>query len=66
MAANAWEIQHKYFGIQVDERWSQTGELLREYYKNYKATPESVTTKSKTATQGHRVHWLCPALPATM
>jgi tRNA(Ile)-lysidine synthase TilS/MesJ len=32
LAEKAWEIQSQYFGLHVDERWSQVGELLREYY----------------------------------
>jgi hypothetical protein len=44
LAANAWEIQHKYFGIQIDERWSQTAELLREYYKRYAGALETEPT----------------------
>lgn len=32
-ASRAWDIQREYFGIYIDERWSQTQELLREYYR---------------------------------
>ena len=32
LMAKAWEIQREYFGVQVDEAWSQVGQLLRDYY----------------------------------
>jgi hypothetical protein len=31
-ATRAWEIQIQYFGIHIDDQWSQVGELLRKFY----------------------------------
>jgi hypothetical protein len=32
LASKTFEFQDKHFGIRVDDRWSQVGELLRAYY----------------------------------
>jgi len=42
IAAKVWEVQAEYFGIHLDDRWSQTTELLRGYY-NKRAEPASKT-----------------------
>jgi tRNA(Ile)-lysidine synthase TilS/MesJ len=31
-AARAWALQEEHFGLVIDERWSQVGEMLRRYY----------------------------------
>ena len=35
LAEKAWATQGEYFDLHVDERWSQVGELLREYYAQH-------------------------------
>lgn len=37
----AWHIQRVYFGMSIDETWSQVGDLLREYYGQQQPTPIS-------------------------
>jgi tRNA(Ile)-lysidine synthase TilS/MesJ len=41
LTESAWEIQRRYFDVVVDERWSQVGKLLREYYSNHGAARSS-------------------------
>jgi tRNA(Ile)-lysidine synthase TilS/MesJ len=38
VAMRAWEIQLQYFGVQIDDQWSQVGKLLREFYDQLPAS----------------------------